>query len=175
MSMTLIAGFAVFGFVNGQAGVSALAYGNSVGATDNFLAENFKVVDLYFASTTQTGFWLYNTGSTNLLLFSVRLYDSAGLVNLLYNYTVSGSTKTNYLYDLRSTLSTKCKTAASSYESPTLTTVNTVKQNAVLVALTIPPTQTNCPSFAQTFNTGTTYVITATGLYGNAVTYYQVK
>lgn len=178
IAVTIIAGAAVFGYVNTQAGTSAVNYANSVGNANNFLAENFKVVDMYFASTTQTGFWLYNTGNTNLQTFQVRLYDSAGLINILYNYTQVGSTKTDRVYDLKASSAyffSTCRLTGSSYESPTISSVNAKISNAILIVLTIPPTTTNCPSYGGTYTTGTTYYIVVTGLYGNAVTYYQVK
>ncbi len=177
--MTLIAGAAVFGYVNSQAGLSERSYANSVGSTNNFLAEDFKVAVVYFPSTTQVTFWLYNSGFTNVQMIQVRLFDTAGQVNILYNYTVTGSPNfhfvTNYLYDLKSTLTTKCKTAADSYESPVLTSVNIAIQNALPVTLTIPSISTNCPSFGQAFNGGTTYIVSVGGLYGSVVTYYQAK
>ena len=175
IAITVIAGAAVFGYVNTQAGLSALSYGSSVAATNNFLAENFKVFDLNFPSTTQATSWIYNVGNVNLQLFQVRLYDNSGQVNILYNYTVSSGTKTHYLYDLRSSLATKCKTAASSYESPSITSLSVKTTNARTISLTIPPTQTNCPSFGQSYTAGTTYTIFVTGLYGNSVSTYQKK
>ncbi|MBI3116526.1 MAG: hypothetical protein HYZ12_04220 [Thaumarchaeota archaeon] len=70
---------------------------------------------------------------------------------------------------------TTCRLAGSSYESPTLSTVSAKIKNAQLMLLTIPPTTTNCPSYGQTYATGTTYYIVVTGLSGNVVTYFQVK
>lgn len=177
IAITVVGGAAVFGYVNTQAGVSELNYAQSVGTNNNFLAENFKIIDLYFATSSQLGFWVYNTGNTNFQGFSVRLYDSAGLVNILYNYTGS-STKTDRVFDLKASSTyyhTTCRLSGSTYESPTVSTVNTKIQNAQLLLLTIPPTTTNCPSYGKTFTTGTTYNVVVTGLYGNVVTYYQTK
>lgn len=175
LAITVIAGAAVFGYVNIQAGLSELSYASSVAATNNFLAEDFKVFDLHFPSTTQAAYWIYNVGNVNLQVFQVRLYDNAGQINILYNYTVAGGTKTDYLYDLRSSLATKCGTAASSYESPTITSLSVKTTNARTLSLTIPPTQTNCPSFGQSYTAGTTYTVVVTGLYGNSVSTYQKK
>lgn len=177
MAITVIAGTALFGYVNNQARVSELNYAESIGATNNYLAENFKVIDLYFATSSQLGFWVYNTGKTNFQPFSVRLYDSAGQVNVLFNYTGT-STKVDRVYDLRASSAyyySTCRLAGSSYESPTLSTVSAKIQNAQLLLLTIPPTTTNCPSYGQTYTTGRTYYIVVTGLSGNVVTYFQVK
>jgi hypothetical protein len=177
IAVTVIAGASLFGFVNSQARVSELNYANAIGTTNAYLAENFKVADIYFASTTQMGIWVYNTGNINFQTFSVRLYDSASLINILYNYTGSTST-TDRVFDLKagpSDFHSTCRLSGSTYENPALSTVSTQIQNAVLLLVTIPPTTTNCPSYGQTFSSGTTYSIVLTGLYGNAVTYYQVK
>ncbi len=170
-----MSGAAVFGYVNGQAGVSEASYANSVGVNNNFLAEKFKVVDLNFPASNQIGFWIYNTGSISLQVFQVRVSDSAGLINLLYNYTKSGQTKTDYVFDLRSSLASKCKTAASSYESPLISGINTNLQIGQSLTVTIPLLSALCPSFGQTTSSGTSYSVTVVGLYGNSVRYYQTK
>ena len=186
IAMTLVAGAAAWGFINAQAGNSESALNSNGVATNNMLNEHFAVVDMYFGATTSTNvitFWVYNTGSVTYQVASVRLYDSAGLINLLYSSTGSGASKTDYVYDLKSTLSTQCKTAAyPSYETTgggtgvTLTTVKTTTEQ--YYTLTIPPTTSNCPSFGQTFGvagSGTTYTVVVTGLYGNVITFSQQR
>ena len=178
IAMTLIAGAAAWGFVNSQAGASEGALQNNAVATNNLLSEHFAVVDMYFGTTTSTTFMLYNTGSLTYQTYSVRLYGSGGNINLLFNYTQSGAVKTNYVYDLRSTLASKCKTAAASYESPSPGYISgtTVKvSNSQFFTLTIPPTTSNCPSFGNTWTVGNTYTIVVTGLYGNVVTFSQQR
>ena len=176
IGITLLVGGAVWSYANSQAGVSEGALGSNVAATNNFLAEKFSVVDMNFPATNQIGFWLYNTGSANLQLFQVRVADSAGLINILYNYTKVGSTKTDYIYDLKSSLANKCKTqATSALESTFLSTVNLKIQLGQTITLTIPATQTSCPSYGQTTSSGTAYTVTVVGLFGNSVPYYQVK
>src|SRR5579872_4809319 len=128
---------------------------------------------MYFGTTTSATFWIYNTGTVTGQTFSVRIYGSTGLVNLLFNYTSSGTVKTDYVYDLLSSLSTKCKTAATSYEAPSITATTVKTTNAQAFTITIPGTLTNCPSFGQTFVSGTTYTIVVTGIYGNVVRYSQ--
>lgn len=190
IAMTLIAGAATWGWVNRQAGVSEGALQSNYLGTDNFLTEQFKVVDMYFSTTQASGsscagsnycsavFWVYNVGGAPLNVFSVRLYDSAGLVNILYNYTQSGSTKTDQVYDQRSTLSSKCKLAGSSYESPTISATTVKLTSAATYTLTIPTAQGSCtsdPSYGQTFATGTTYYVVVTGVFGNVITNAVVK
>jgi len=175
IALTIIAASGVWSYVNTQAAVSETLLGKSVGATNAFLGEQLKVIDLYLGTSTYTTVWIFNTGGGTLQLFRIRLYDSAGLINLQYNYTVSASTKTDYVYDLRSSLASKCKTAASSYETPTLSSFSLKPINSQSIQVTIPALQPGCPSFGQLLVSGTTYTIIVTGLYGNSVTYFQVK
>ena len=183
IAITIIAGAAVFGYVNGQAGVTEKQYGQSVGAVVNQMQEKFVIFDLSFPTTPSTCYsgssyhcisvWTYNTGQTYLLLVSIRVYDSAHLINLVYNYTVSGQTVTDYVYDLNS--ASGCKTAAVNYENPTVSNFNTNVNTALILTLTIPPTQSGCPSFGQSFQSGTAYSATALAIYGNVETASQVK
>ena len=182
IAMTLVAGAAAWGFVRGQAGSSEGALQSNAVATNDLLSEHFAIPNMYFGATTSTNvvtFMFYNTGSLTDQIASVRLYDSAGLVNLLYTSTGTGASQTDYVYDLRSTLSSQCKTAAySSYESPSLTLTTVKTTNWQLYTLTIPPTTSNCPSYGQTFGvagSGTTYTVVVTGIYGNSVTFTQQR
>jgi hypothetical protein len=175
IAITLVAGAAAWGLARNQAAVSENALQSNVGGTNNFLSEQFKVIDMYSSSSTTITFLVYNTGGNTLQLLSTRLYDSAGLMNLRYNYTQSGTVKTDQVYDLRSSASNLCKTAAATYESPSLTTTTTKVTNVQSYTLTVPGTQGGCPSLGQQFNTGTTYTVVVTGIYGNVVTFYQTK
>ena len=174
IAITLITGFAVWGYVDGQAGTAEQAYGQSVGATANYLQEKFVVVsmDLNASSKTAT-VWLYNNGKVDLQLVQVRLFDSANKIDLLYNYTVSGSTKTDYVFDLLSTSPVECKTPASTYESPLLSTVDAGPGTTQSLKLTIPSTQAGCPSFGQTFSSNVVYSAVVLAVYGNTVTFSQ--
>lgn len=173
IAMTLIAGAAAWGYVRMQAGSSENALQSNALATNDMLSEHFGVVDMYFGTNTSTTYWIYNTGTLTYQTFSVRLFGSGGLVNILYNYTDSGGTRTDYVYDLRSTQNGLCGTAASSYESPSLTGETVRTTNSGLYTLTIPSALSGCPSFGQTFVSGTTYTIVVTGVYGNSVTYSE--
>ncbi len=181
IAMTLVAGAAAWGFVQSQAGASEGALNSNAVATNDMLSEHFTVTTMYFGATTSTNsitFWIYNTGSLTEQLYSVRLYDSLGLINLLYTSSGTGASKADYVYDLRSTLTSQCKTAASGYESPSVTMTNVKTTNQQSYTLTIPPTTSNCPSYGQTFGvagSGTTYTVVVTGLYSNTVTFSQQR
>ncbi|MGH9920995.1 MAG: hypothetical protein ACRD6W_19270, partial [Nitrososphaerales archaeon] len=181
IAMTLIAGAAAWGFVRSQAGVSEGALNDNAVATNNMLSEHFAVTTMYFGAVTSTNtvtFWVYNTGSLTFQIASVRVYDSAGLINLLYSSTGTAASKVDYVYDLKSLLTTQCKTAASTYESPSVTSTNVKVTDQQFYTLTIPPTTSQCPSYGQTFGvagSGTTYTVVVTGLYGNTVTFSQQR
>ena len=174
IAMTLIAGAAAWGFVRSQAANSEGALQNNAIVTNDLLSEHVSVVDMYFGTTTAGTFMIYNTGSLTYQIASVRLYDSAGLINLLYSSTGSGASKADQVYDLRSVLSTQCKTAAyPTYESPSVTLTTLRTTNEQLFTLTIPPTTSSCPSFGQVFTVGNTYTVVVTGLYGSVQTSSQ--
>ena len=95
VTITLIAGAAVFGWINGQANSSETAYGASVANNIDFLREHFVVVTQSFAASppstssacstvggtnpnyecTLLTFWPYNSGQIAFSLFSVRIQN----------------------------------------------------------------------------------------------------
>lgn len=174
IAMTLIAGAAAWSFARNQAGASESALLTNQLNTNDMLAEQFQVVGMYFGSTTSTTFITYNYGTITDQIASVRFYDSGGQVNLWFNSTGTGSSKADYVYDLRSTLATKCKTAASSYESPSVTKTTVHSTDEEFYTITIPGTTSNCPSFGQTVSATDTYTVSVTGVYGNVETFSQL-
>jgi len=173
IAITITAGAAVFGYVNGQSAVTEKQYGQGVGAVVNQIQEKFTVFDLSFPSSNSISVWIYNTGSLTLQLSSIRVYNSSGSMSLGYNYTTSGQTKTDYVYDLKGT--SACKIAAASYESQPISSVSDNMRVTQLVTLTMPPTRSGCPSYGHSFVSGKTYSVTVLGLYGNVETASQVK
>jgi hypothetical protein len=81
IAITLVAGAAVFGFVNGQAGSSAQQYGGQVQTQINALGEKFAFAYTYFPMTTQcpipltqcVSVSIYNSGSIGLSLVSLSI------------------------------------------------------------------------------------------------------
>jgi len=174
IAMTIIAGAAAWSFVRSQAGNSEGALQSGAIATNNMLAEHFTIATMYFGTTTSVTFMVYNTGSVTDQVASVRLYDSAGLVNVFYNYTKHSPCTGDCVLDLKSSLTSKCKTVATSDESPSLTQTTVRSTNEAFYTLTIPGTTSNCPSYGQTWSGTTTYTVVVTGIYGNTVTYSQL-
>lgn len=77
IAITLIAGAAVFGFINGQTGSSAQAVGNSAAANINFLNERESIV---YGGVNATGvkLWVYNSGSINpLTITNINIFSGS--------------------------------------------------------------------------------------------------
>lgn len=68
IAITLIAGAAVFGWVNGQTTIASQAVGNQVAANNNFLNEHEVITSVNIISSMTTNIWLYNNGKIPLTL-----------------------------------------------------------------------------------------------------------
>jgi flagellin-like protein len=162
MALTLVAGFAVFGYVNGQAGVTERAYGQAVGATVQYLEERFVVTQFAFSSSpTVLTVYVYNNGQISLQIVQVAVYDSSkSSIDVLF----SGTGATDLLHS-------GCSVSTlSSVESPPL-----AAGSVSSFTLTIPTQSMNskCPA-SPAWASGTAYYAQITALYGNQVVYYQV-
>jgi hypothetical protein len=62
IAITLIAGIAVFGWVNGQAGSATQAVGNSVASNVNFLNEHEVIALAYITDDAHASVWVFNNG-----------------------------------------------------------------------------------------------------------------
>lgn len=171
LAITLVVGAGVFGYVNQQAGVSALQYGSSAGATVNYLQERFTPVMISFN---------YPTGctspctSTSITLF---IYNNGNIVNHFQQVEVYNTTRSKIDLTFNSTyvanVNSGCKVAAATFESPLLGTgpsAYSVNMGGISsITLSIP---TSC--YTGNFHQGDTYYVTVLGQYGNIVTYFQV-
>jgi len=116
VTVTLIAGAAVLGWVNGQAGSSEKAYGNSAAQNINYLNERFTAESQVFtnnaggacngpngaggagAGCTGASFYLYNDGSVTFTLYSIQIVTQSS----------SNPNQLNIVYYSACTLSTTC-------------------------------------------------------------------
>ena len=86
VTITLIAGAAVFGWIEGQAGNSEGAYGQSVANNVNYLRESFTIVATNFTCSSgpcagpydTLGIYIYNNGQVYLNLSSIMISYPAG-------------------------------------------------------------------------------------------------
>jgi flagellin-like protein len=119
VTITLIAGAAVFGWINGQANSSETAYGVSVANNINFLHERFVVVTQSFSASppqnpsiacstvgganphyycTLLTFWVYNSGQVGFNLYSVRIQNLSDIPNGFGICATSGGCPLNVLF-----------------------------------------------------------------------------
>lgn len=165
IALTIIAGSAVFGYVNAQANTTEKQYGSSVGATINYLQEQYGVVDISFTSSTQVTLYVYNYGRVPLSLVQAIVYNSTQAIYVVYTPTQVASTKPSV-----------CTVAASlSNESPLLWSTATNSGMNVTEGYVSTLTLTLPACSGASFVSGTTYTVKLTGLYGNTVAYSQVK
>jgi len=91
VTVTLVAGAAVLGWVNGQAGSSEQAYGKSASQNINYLNERFALESQSFSiagascsggsgpgpECTTADFYLYNDGSLSFTLYSIQIVSTS--------------------------------------------------------------------------------------------------
>jgi flagellin-like protein len=71
IAITLIAGTAAFGFVNGQTGSAAGQIGSGVGSNVNFLREKEAIALVNFDNNTGLSVYVYNNGAETLQVASL--------------------------------------------------------------------------------------------------------
>jgi flagellin-like protein len=83
IAITLIAGFAVFGYINDQATVSEGQYGQAVAGAVNSVRESFVIIDMSVSQQCTSGvnMWIYNNGEVSLQIVQVLLYDTSNSTN----------------------------------------------------------------------------------------------
>jgi hypothetical protein len=163
LAITVIAGAAVFGYVNTQAGVTERQYGASVGGTVQFLEERFTVVQLNYTSSKVT-IWLYNMGQINLSPVQILVYNNGRSTYLMYNATTVVS------YGPK-----PCTAPASGNENPVLWNPRTSTGLAVPIQTVQKVTLTLPSCSGASFVSGTTYTVSILGVNGNVVVYYQTR
>jgi flagellin-like protein len=164
IAITIIAGAAVFGYVNGAAGVNESKLANSVGGNVQYLEERFSVVQLNYSSSTVT-VWLYNMGQVNLSPVQVLVYNNGRSNYLLYNATKIISYKPS-----------SCTTAASTtYENPLMwnpktgSGLSSAVQTVTKLTLALPVCS------GASFSSGSTYTVSVLAVNGNLVVYSQTR
>jgi len=160
IAITLIAGAALYGYVNGQAAISESGLGVANANNVNFLNERFVVVDMGFNSNTAT-LYLYNNGNVTLRVDQIILHDVTRMgMYVIFNGAPSstsgcGNGVTN--------------PPGPAYGSATLSFGQSgtpiLRGSTQSIGLTLP---SSCD-----FLTGTTYYVTVVGFYGSTTLYYQ--
>lgn len=89
VAITLVAGAAVFGFVNGQAGNSENQYGQAVANNVNYLREHFVIVNTQFSGCAPAG------GNRYCNQVAVSLYNNGNVGLTPKSFTLINTTKTS--------------------------------------------------------------------------------
>jgi archaellum component FlaF (FlaF/FlaG flagellin family) len=145
--ITLVAGAALFGYVNSQAAISENAIGQSNDQNVNFLNERFVIVDMNFSQknpSTSVSLWIYNNGLVTLNITQVELYSSNRAMDIFYQDNTGSST-------------------CSSQPLPSYALPAPMKHTKLTLSL---------PSGCGAFVSGTSYYVNVQGLYGNKLVYY---
>jgi len=184
VAITLIAGAAAFGWVNGQAKTSEIAYGQNAAAGVNYLQEHFAPIASTFTGTgggacsgspdacTVANFWIFNNGRVSFTLSTLQIQSACTpnnppqcyYLNIIYTSpTTSQPSGTFTAYNSAgASLGCTPNTPGFSVPSTNPVAIGTLSQSPYSV--TVPA----C-SGVNDIVVGQGYVITMTGLYGNVV------
>jgi hypothetical protein len=170
VAITLVAGAAAFGWVNGQAASSESAYGQSAAAGANYLREHFAYVTSTFtgpggadcpsAGCTIANIWVFNNGQLAFTLSSLSIMGGNSTFPLNIHFTPTNFTAYNAA---GAALPCVPNTPGFSVPNPNPVPQSTLSQPPYSV--TIP---TSCPG-VNAIKVGLGYAITMVGKYGNVV------
>ncbi len=174
IAITLVAGAAVFGFVNGQAGVSEGQYNAAVANNANYLREHFEVVNAYYSNSGLClsgpcfSISLYNNGAVGLTISQITVisYSTTSANNLPVPplKVIAFDNGTEKAYDPAGAVIVACTTTGGAMTSLTPTTIGENVVPPKTFTVTIP---TSCGSGA--IVDSAIYTVAAVGLYGNVV------
>jgi flagellin-like protein len=174
IAITLIAGAALYGFINGQAANSENSLGVANAANVNFLNERFVVPQVAFAEGGETAtVYIYNNGQIENSFASVEVYCfiSAGLpCRSDLDVTFYVHTGSDFAVDNNDIGKAGCNVTANALESHLLSAFRVPVGSVSLVSFTLP--QWSCTSTGP-FASGSVYGFQVVGEFGNIVTYYQ--
>ena len=189
IAITIIAGAALFGYINGEATNSENKLGTANAANVNFLNEQFTVAQIVYnyVSSRSITIYIYNSGHVVDDFASIEVFNSTTAsaahhnpVGILYNGTVD-SQGTPMVVDL---FQTGCNAVVTSgnyatYESSMLGngagSFSVPIGTTTAITLTLPSCYLNPtpPGGQGSFVAGDTYGVKLIGQYGNVVTSYQ--
>jgi len=170
VAITLVAGAAAFGWVNGQAYSSESAYGQNAAAGVNYLREHFAPVTSTFTGAggaacsgspdicKVANFWIFNNGMVVFTLSTLQIQSAVGASSFLnVIYTPTSFTAYNAA---GASLSCSPNTPGFSVPSTNPVAIGTLSQTPYSVTVS---------ACAGSIVVGQGYVITMTGLFGNIV------
>jgi hypothetical protein len=167
VAITLIAGAALFGYVNAEASRSENNLGVANAANVNFLNEKFVVVDMAVpplgspgctTSTCSANIWIYNNGHLTLSIEQIVLYDRTKSFHVTFDGSPSGG---NCAGNGQATYYPAGSPAPFLFGGGGTEIVNGTSPVQITLTLSSP-----C-----TFAPGTTYYANVLGVYGNVMVY----
>jgi hypothetical protein len=178
VSITLVAGAAVFGWINGQAGVSEHAYGQSVANNVDFLNERFAPVAVTFQGGANCGgngctfanFSIYNSGSVSFTLYSVRIQSLSAIpqpLDITFYYLSSAGCQGPNGFCFSATEPSCISTSSGSLVNPPISPLPQSRLSSDFEIMM--PTGAQCSAGALYLDPGSVYTFTLVGLYGNTV------
>ena len=174
VAITLVAGAAAFGWVNGQASVSEGAYGQNAAAGVNFLQEHFAPITNTFTGAggaacsgspdvcTVANFWVLNNGRVSFTLSTLQIQSAVGapasnFLNIIY-------TPTTFTAYSSGGAALSCAPSTPGFSVPSTNPIPIGTLSSSPYSVTIP----SCGG-VNDIVVGQGYVITMTGIYGNVV------
>ncbi len=91
IAITLVAGAGVFGFVNGQSGISSSAVGANAAKNINFLNEKETIVYAAMVNANSANVWVYNYGSIDPETMTNILVTDTSAPSTVCTITISSS------------------------------------------------------------------------------------
>lgn len=163
LAMTVVAGFALFGFVRAEAGSSELSYAQNVGGTIQYLQERFVVPQVSYSASSVT-IYVYTSGAVPTQLAQVEIFGpTRAAMDVVYD--------ANHVTVNAPASCAGQSSASASNEAPLLGDAqggfSAAVDNVATLVLTLP----SCSGLA--FAPGTTYFVELLGVAGDTVTYYQ--
>ena len=157
LTLTIVAGSAIFYYVGARSVESVSLYGDSVNEVISFLQERATIVDINYTSSSVT-VWIYNPGKVDLEIVQILIYNYSRSMYYLYNAT--------HVVDLNNPSNYVLLDSNPNLEKPRLSSFKLNPEKAATITLTIP---NNWPNFVN----GRTYYISITAKHGNVFTYYR--
>lgn len=192
IALTLVAGAAVFGWVNGQAGASEGALGQAAAAQANYFHESFVIVSVQFSynkgGTTET--CQASAGNTWCNQVSVAVYNNGQVGLTIQSIILTSASSTSASGTSVPPLDVPfglTSASAGTYNVPSYTCGTTtgpppaVSENLLQTGVSEPIAQQSTPPTLFTFTLptacpttsgildGALYSVQVVGLYGNAV------
>jgi hypothetical protein len=177
VAITLVAGAGVWGWVNGQAGTSENAYGQSAAVGANYLREHFAPVTTTFTGTglggictgspticTGANFWIFNNGQLAFTLSSLQIQSAVGAQPSNFLNIVYTSARFTAYNSANPPVAISCNPSTPGFSFLGTNPVPTGTLTTSPYSVAIP----SCPG-VNSMVVGQSYVITMTGLYGNVV------